>query len=473
VAASSWVLPFLRRFLIACVVVGVIAALGVAVGDAGIKEQFDATPKVKLPSLVKADPGKPANFLDPKTRMGMLVSFPRDLVVSIPGHESRALINAAYDEGGPDLVIQTLQANFPPLHINHYIEVNFKGFQDIVNAIGRVSLWFPTPAHDSFSDLNQPKAGCISVDGAGALAYARSRYYSVPRNVANPAPWQPNSSGESPGWITDPRSDLDRIPRQQYFLRTISQAAIDKTSANPIKLFGLLDAVQGSFKADDQLKLSELKALIRTFKNLDPKRVEMLTLPVTQAPYPGWQAHVVATDQATDVVKRLMYFGESSSTPIDALPPAKVNVRIVNGTPTPGAAQPVVAEFVRAGYHVVGPAQDADRTDYAFTQVRYAPGEEQSGFTVALGLKTLNLLPAIDRRNTLNADVLVIVGKDYNTLQRTLGPASTVAGGSVPTTTTTVAAPTTTTTTVTPPSTADPRFVPADPKTGGPLVGCP
>ena len=180
-----------------------------------------------------------------------------------------------------------------------------------------------------------------------------------------------NSHGESPGWITDPLSDLDRIPRQQYFLRTISQAAIDKTAADPTKLFGLLDAVKHSFTADKSLKFDELKALIRAFDGLNPAKVEMTTLPVAAATG-QWAGHVVATDAASGVVSRLMNFKPALDLPTP-LPANKVNVRIVNGTSTPGAAQVAVNEFTRAGFHVVGTAGDADRTDYKATQVRYAP----------------------------------------------------------------------------------------------------
>jgi LCP family protein required for cell wall assembly len=515
VKSSSWPLQFLVRFLIACVVVAVIAGVGVAVGDEGIKQQFASAHKIPVPNLQPLKSGEPANYLligsdsrdfvnspgeaqafgdknvqtgkrsdvmmvlhiDPRSHTGLLVSFPRDTVVSIPGQQNKQLLNAAYSIGGPDLAVQTLQANFPPLKINHYIEVDFKGFQDIVDAVGNIHLWFPTPAHDYFSDLNQPNAGCISVNGTQALAYARSRYYSIPKNPANPAPWQPSQvHGTSPGWTTDPLSDLDRIPRQQYFLRTISQAAIDKTASNPTKLIGLLGAVSKSFTADKGLSLDEMKTLIRTFNGLNPKKVQMMTLPVTAAPAP-WQGHVVATDAALAVAGQLMFSGKATPALPDPLAPSKVNVRIVNGTSNPALAQQAINDFTSAGFHVAGGAVDADRTDYKATQVRYAPGLYPQGYTVALAVGTLNFVPAISRANTLNSDVLVVVGSDYNSLKHGLGiktPAPTTGTGATPTTgaAPTTVTTTTTTTVATSSSTVNPQFVPVD-KNGGPLVGCP
>ena len=42
------------------------------------------------------------------------------------------MINSAYSTGGAQAVIDTLKANFD-IDINHYLEVDFKSFQEIVN----------------------------------------------------------------------------------------------------------------------------------------------------------------------------------------------------------------------------------------------------------------------------------------------------------------------------------------------------
>ena len=69
-----------------------------------------------------------------------VVSFPRDLMVNVPGL-GRQKINAAFNKG-PQLVVDTLQQDFN-VPINHYLEVNFKSFEDIVNAVGSVPVWIP------------------------------------------------------------------------------------------------------------------------------------------------------------------------------------------------------------------------------------------------------------------------------------------------------------------------------------------
>src|SRR6187200_2658908 len=72
--------------------------------------------------------------IDPGKETGILVSFPRDLWVDIPGHGTSKL-NAAFAFGGPQLAIATIEQQFD-IPISHYLEVDFAGFREIVNAIG-------------------------------------------------------------------------------------------------------------------------------------------------------------------------------------------------------------------------------------------------------------------------------------------------------------------------------------------------
>lgn len=515
----SSALSFLRRFAIALLAVVVVASVGFVSARAYGKRKFSESKTIKIPDgiLFTVKPGQPANYLligsdirsadetpqeqqaygsnkqlgntgrsdvmmvlhvDPASHTGMLVSFPRDLIVQIPGH-GRNLLNAAFAFGGAGLVIQTLQQDFSPLQINHYLEVDFRGFKKIVDAIGHIKIYFPTPVHDAFTGLDIEQAGCVSLDGDQALAYARSRHYNIPKNLQNPAPWKPSGSEmTSPGWIEDPLSDLDRIPRQQYFLRTVSQAATEKTGSNPLRINDLLDAVFGSLGHDQTLKYDELTSLAVTFKGLNPARVVMMTLPVLPSPYKQFPGQLVAKfPDAGGVIALLSKFtAPPKKAPVKLLLANKVKVRVVNGSGVKDAAAQVLAAFLAAGFRSGGAAADANNSHYK-TQIRYAPGKFQEGYTVATAVGTANLVPAASAKDTLGGDVLVIVGTDYNSLKHRFDLVPRPSGITLPktTTTSTVAgapASTTTTTTVAKQS-VDSRFVPVDPKTGGELVGCP
>jgi LCP family protein required for cell wall assembly len=504
---------FLGRLAIACLIVVVIAAAGVLAGQSYEQHEFNKSRVVNISNgiLTPTKPGKPANYLligsdsrtgesaqevshfgaqdvgggsdvmmvlhvEPATKTGVLVSFPRDLVVDVPGH-GRELLNATYNQGGPDLVIQTIEKDFD-LKIHHYLEVGFRGFRDIVNAIGKIHLWFPTPVHDPYTGLETLKAGCVSVNGDQALAYARSRHYYVPQDVKNPAPWhwdyQTSTGGQ--GW-TQTGSDLDRIPRQQYFLRTISQAAIDKTGSNPLKITGLLDAVVKNFAHDQLLKMDALKSLVRTFNGLNPTRVQMTTLP-NEAATGSWAGHVVAKyPDANLVLSRLRDLTLPTVKVPLPLPQHQVTLRVVNGSGIKGLGAKALQQFTDAGFQTKWDPSDASRDDFAQTQIRVAPGKGIQGYTVALASGTNRVVDALTRRDTLDADVLVIAGRDWDSLTHnfhytaTARTTTTRAAGTTPTS---QAAPqTTATSTTTPRVTVDTRFVPVNPKTGGALVGCP
>jgi LCP family protein required for cell wall assembly len=478
---------FVRRFAVACVVVSVVAAAGVVVTDQFSRHEFAKRTTVRLAAglLAPAIPAKPANFLlfghdefgnsdtmmvvhvDPAVRTPLLVSFPRDLMVNIPGHGLEQL-NAAFPQGGAGLLIKTMQTDFH-IPIQHYLQVDFSGFPKIVDAIGSVKVWFPTPVHDPYIGLNIPQRGCISLNGQMSLAYVRSRHYYVPDNLASPAPWSWNYPAQQggQGW-TAVGSDIDRIPRQQYFLRTLAQAAISRTGDNPLRIIGLVDAVMTHLTSDPNLTLDELKALVRTFRQVKPADVEMTTLP--WAPDPANPNRVVvAYPAATAVLDQLANF-----TPPPPFIPVLVKantitVRVVNGSGVPGIAEKVLNLLVAAGFRSAGPAADADRSNYAHTQIRWTANTAAQGVTLIYATGAKSFGEATTTADLRGADVLVVVGRDWNTLQHHLTGLPGGPRAHRPANTTSTVATSTTTT----PTTVDRRYIPVDPKTGGILVGCP
>jgi LCP family protein required for cell wall assembly len=520
VPSPTTVFSFLRRFAIALVAVVVLAGAGVVLGKSYGRREFakSATITINDDLLPPVKLGEPANILllgsdvrppnetpeeaarfgtsadaagkrsdvmmilhvEPESHTGMVVSFPRDLVVEIPGHSGHNLLNAAYSLGGPNLAIETIEKNFPPLKINHYIEVNFRGFKNVVDAIGKVHIWFPTAVRDVFTQLDIPQSGCVDLNGDQALAYARSRHYNVPADPQNPVPFVLRDSQRpengARGWIEDPLADLDRIPRQQYFLRTLSRAALSKIGGDPTKIPSLLGSVFKNLQHDQKLTYDELSQLAVTFRDLNPAKIQMITLPWAASTLPGFRANVVAKyPDWVIVTNRLANFTPPKKAAVKPLAADKVKVRVVNGSGAKGAATQVLDSFTAAGFKSAGDAADADRSDYK-TQVRYAPGKFREGYTVAVAVGTLNLVQAASAKNTLGGDALLIVGSDYDALKHhfELVPKPAGSTASTATTSTSTIVPTTTTTTTTVPRvTVDTRFVPVDPKTGAALVGCP
>ncbi len=203
--------------------------------------------------------------VDPETKTGLLVSFPRDLWVEIPGYGSNK-INAAFSLGGPQLVIDTLVANFDvPLH--HYLEIDFAGFEGIVDAVGEVPVYFESSARDKETGFSQPfGAGCVPLNGEQALAYVRSRKYE---------------RLEDDRWMLDPRGDLGRIDRQQDFMRRLASVALQDVGANPLEAHDLADEVMGHLATDDFLGTRDVLGFVGTFRVVDPfsDAFESVTVP--------------------------------------------------------------------------------------------------------------------------------------------------------------------------------------------------
>jgi len=115
------------------------------------------------------------NFKEGKVN---LLSFPRDLWVTIPGWEENR-INAAYLYDGIELLYDTLEYNFG-IRPDHYAMVNFEGFVKIIDALGGIDVNAEIAMEDH-CEFNEDRwcrvePGITHMDGVTALWYARARY---------------------------------------------------------------------------------------------------------------------------------------------------------------------------------------------------------------------------------------------------------------------------------------------------------
>jgi polyisoprenyl-teichoic acid--peptidoglycan teichoic acid transferase len=352
--------------------------------------------------------------IDPGKRTGVLVSFPRDLWVDVPGHGTNK-INAAFAFGGPELAIRTIKHNFG-VPISHYLEVDFAGFRDIVNAIGSVPIYFPFPARDHNSGLNIPTAGCINLNGDMALGYVRSRYYEYKKN------------GE---WQSDPTSDLGRIERQQYFIRSLASAAIHSVVTHPFSVNNIADKSVAALTRDKKLNSSDVRALVFAFRNPDPNAFPMTTLPATGGYRDGQSVLLLDAAKAAPMLARLRGTPAPSSAEIPKIAPSSVAVAVQNGSGVGGAAGRADTALVGAGFRSAAAATDADRSDYTVTEVRYAPGAEKKAQLVLAYLGGAGRIVALDSAPSSGADVVLVLGQDF---QQVTVPAAATTTSTPPTT---------------------------------------
>jgi LCP family protein required for cell wall assembly len=338
--------------------------------------------------------------VDARAGTALLVSFPRDLWVAIPGI-GNAKINAAFN-AGPQRVIETIENDFD-IPISHYLEVDFQGFRKMVNALGTIPIYFPAPARDTKSGLSVSRAGCQNLGGDQALAFVRSRYYE---------------SFIGGQWQSDPTSDLGRIQRQQYFLRTLAQQTLHAAASSPWKASDLLDSMLASLQRDPKLGLSALRSLAYAFHRAGG--VETQTLPVNRQFIDGQDALVLDTTKAAPLLARLRGIGNptgpnGSAASID---PRSVHVAVENGSGRTGLGARADDALGGLGFSVEGPATNADRSDYAVTEVRYAPGAQALAQFVLSYLGGAGKVVALGSGAPAGADVVLVLGRDYNGLSR-------------------------------------------------------
>ncbi len=193
-----------------------------------------------------------------------LVSLPRDSYITIPAHialdgssveDRKNKINTAYGKGGAPLVVETVERN-TGLHVDHYMEVGFKGIRDITDAVGGVNMCVPTDVTDENSGLSLLK-GCQELDGRNALAYVRMRY-------------------------ADPKGDLGRVERQQQFLSSVmKKVATPAVILNPISMWKLVDAGTSSVNVGDSDSIRNIADLALAMRGLSNGKGTLTTVPVS------------------------------------------------------------------------------------------------------------------------------------------------------------------------------------------------
>lgn len=159
-----------------------------------------------------------------------MVSIPRDSYVEIPGH-GQDKINAAFTIGGAPLLTQTVE-QATGMRLDHYAEVGFDGFAQMVDAVGGVTMCPPEPINDSLAGIDLP-AGCQELDGRTALGFVRTR--------------------------ATPRADLDRMINQREFMSALMHRAANPVVwANPLRWYPMTHAASGSVTVDDGAHIWDL-----------------------------------------------------------------------------------------------------------------------------------------------------------------------------------------------------------------------
>ncbi len=194
--------------------------------------------------------------IDTKNNTAFTMSIPRDLWVHISGRSEYEKINAAntvahfnkpgYFYGGMGQLQKIVEKDFH-IPIDYYALIDYKAFEDAVNAVGGITVDIKSPDPRGLYDPNVNKVhggpvrlpnGPVKLDGLQALALALAR-------------------GDSPYAYGFPLSDINREQHQRQMLIALEQkAASAGVLTNPLDINSLFSAIGSNVKTDLNLQQS-------------------------------------------------------------------------------------------------------------------------------------------------------------------------------------------------------------------------
>ncbi|WP_410658143.1 LCP family protein [Amycolatopsis sp. lyj-112] len=342
-------------------------------------------------------------------------SIPRDSWVAQPGQKDKSKINeifgrakfasaSAQREAGKTDKAEidkqaitvarkaTLKAveELTAVKIDHFAEVNLLSFYEISKAVGGVEVCLNKATKDRDSGADFP-AGRQTIQGADALAFVRQR-----KNL--------------------PRSDLDRVRRQQVFLAGLAKQTLSGgTLANPARVSELIDAVKRSVVLDGSWDLLDF---VRQMRGVSGGGIAFDTIPVVNPDYrydprhPTWTAVQVDPAQV-----RAFAAGLIGGQPATQQAPAGPTVDVLNASGKDGLASRVSDLLGEKGFGK-GEAKNADEVRRT-SLVRYSDAADR-GAEVA---KLLGGLTAQKVDSVPAGHIEVVLGQVYK------GPGASSGGG--------------------------------------------
>ncbi|MFD3513526.1 LCP family protein [Streptomyces sp. NPDC058657] len=194
-----------------------------------------------------------------------VVSIPRDTLVTRPEcmgqtkirpEAKRQVFNTAYEIGGPACAVKTAE-KLSGIRMDHYLEVDFSGFKEIIDSLGGVSMTTNKAIKDPKSHLDLPP-GTHRLNGEQSLGLVRTR----------------KTVGDG--------SDLGRIQLQQAFMKALMEQVKELgLFSSPKKLFDLADASTKTLTTDSKLNsVGSLASFGSSLSGIGANDMKVITLPI-------------------------------------------------------------------------------------------------------------------------------------------------------------------------------------------------
>jgi LCP family protein required for cell wall assembly len=356
----------------------------------------------------------------PGAHRAVVLSFPRDSVVPIlackpesgtsgqtaaPSPEVER-INATFAAGGPGCLWKTIEQT-THIHIDDFVEMNFVGFEKVIDDLHGVNVCLPAPVDDAKSGLHLA-AGRHHIYGSQALAFWRTR----------------EDLGEG--------SDLQRIQRDQFLMASLLQG-IEKSGllTSTSKMASVIGDVADHLSTNIESSTTMLQ-IAESMRGLTSKSVQFIEVPTV--PYTGdplaevqWTSAsdqlfaAIAHDTKLPKAKKKKASPGTSAT-FDAVSPAKINVEVLNGSGLAGVASEGSADLTSRGFNVLG-SGNAPNFNYTKSVVEYGSAAD---LAAAKTLKReLSDVELVHDSSLTAGTVDLILGADFSSLKT---PAASKSG---------------------------------------------
>ncbi|MFF3574765.1 LCP family protein [Nocardia jiangxiensis] len=350
----------------------------------------------------------------------VVVSFPRDLDVTRPvcagWDNDRAKytdtdypsamgdkLNGVYALGGPKCLIKVIQ-KLSGLKINHFVGLDFAGFESMVDTVGGVQVCTATPIVDGELGTVLANPGRQLINGVTALDYVRARHV-----------------------VGEERSDYDRIHRQQLFMSSLLRSALsNRVLFDPVKLNGFIAAFTAHAFMDN-VDTKDLLMLGRSLQKVAAGAITFLTVPTAGTTSYGNEIpresdikaifHAIIDDEPLPGEQHTADSAPTSAAPAPPQPtavdPTTVSVQVSNASGVSGAASSTATKLAAPGFQIYS-VDTYPAGMLSSTLVRYSSGHRDEAATVAAALPGAKLQVTSD----LGSIVQVALGKNFTGVVR-------------------------------------------------------
>jgi LCP family protein required for cell wall assembly len=355
--------------------------------------------------------------LDPANHTVSILSIPRDLFVPNARTDGANKIDAALYQG-PDRLIAAIEEDFG-IPVQHFVELNFDSFINVVQALGGIKMYFPEPVYDAYSGLNIQTTGCLSLNGTQALQVVRARHlqYKGPGVTTH----DPNY------WPQETQSDIARIRRDHEFLRVLAAAVKAKGLSNPITDQQLVSGVAGQLTVDSGFSASAMINLVLGYHDVDVNSAPQLTVPVSVDQFGNYvyqggsygDIEFPAQPQDHSAVDQFLGLKSNNEDTYSGgtLPsPSTVTVSVLNGSGVSNQATTTAQSLQALGFHIgtIGDSVPVGREDE--TVVYYAsktPAQLAAAQAVANSLSGAVIMGMDPTQMKPGSQVTVVTGTDF------------------------------------------------------------